>query len=163
MYHYFETLRVSKYHFLKGLTILRPWQERGVEATFLPQNFLKMFGNNEASSIFFVLLHLHGSCDLLQRRRSCRRRITQPEQWCRQPWSSPWWVAPRWVSLDDLSVSRRCTDRSCQTRVAADLVEGAPATLNLRKRSVFFAARPQPGRCRAAPCQCCYYTRARGC
>jgi len=127
LYHYFETLRVSKYHFLKGLTILSPWQERGVEATFLPQNFLKMFGNNEERSIFFVLLHLHtdvGSCDALQRRRSCRRRITQPEQWCRQPWSSPWWVAPRWVSLDDLSVSRRCTDRSCQTRVAADFVKG---------------------------------------
>ena len=42
LYHYFETLRVSKCHFLKGLEIMRPWQESCVEATFLPKNFLKM-------------------------------------------------------------------------------------------------------------------------
>ena len=55
MYHYFETLKVSKCHFLEGLEIMRPWQESCVEATFLPQNFPKMFGNNEARSIFSPL------------------------------------------------------------------------------------------------------------
>jgi len=50
LYHYFETLRVSKCHFLEGLEIMRPWQESCVEATFLPQNFLKML---EIMRLFF--------------------------------------------------------------------------------------------------------------
>ena len=32
----------------------------------------------------------------------------------------------------------------------------------LTQRAIFSVARPQSGRCRTAPCQCCYYARAVG-
>ena len=35
-----------------------------------------------------------------------------------------------------------------------------PQPFELTQRAIFSAARPQAGRCRTAPCQCCYYARA---
>jgi len=72
LYHYFETLQVSNCHFLEGLEIMRPWQESCVEATFLPQNFLKML---EIMRLFFF-----GSLVVFSKKKTGRVFDSQEEK-----------------------------------------------------------------------------------